>query len=163
MALILRGKSVCPLCDQLIQPDDEIVGFPPFAGEPGDPLHIFNDAGFHQACFDRHPLAGQVLERLQAIPEWPAGGPSCAVCDRQIADPDEHFGLYHLSDDPTSPLILYNDLHMHRSCLRNFDGLAVVLAAEGLSAPMQRNLNELRMLVNGWDTTGGQIYEITDG
>jgi hypothetical protein len=151
MALIIRGKTTCPLCGQIIHADDEIVSFPPFVGEPGDPLHLFSDAGFHKYCFERHPLAGQVIERLKAIPTWPVGGPECAVCGRQISLPDEHFGLYRLTDDPASPLYRFNDLHMHRACLKNFNGLAVVLAAEGLSAPLMQNLAELRELVGGMD------------
>ena len=62
MALVIAGKTQCPLCGQVIDEDDEIVMFPPFA-PVGHSLARFSDAGVHAACFERSPEKSEV-ERL---------------------------------------------------------------------------------------------------
>ena len=54
MALIIRGKSECPLCGKVIQKGDEIVAFTAFL-RPEHPLWKYSDAAFHKECFDRSP------------------------------------------------------------------------------------------------------------
>lgn len=149
MAVILLGKSICRLCNTVIDVEDDVVGFPPFSADPSDPYTIFSDAAFHEACFEKHPLAQGVTRRLSELTNgWKIGGPDCYVCKQQITQPDEHFGLYHLTDAPDHSLYPYNNIHMHRSCLKDFDGLAVVLQAEGLSDALMNNLAELKRIIS---------------
>jgi hypothetical protein len=68
MALLLRGLTECPLCGEVIQKEDDVVMFSPGVYDTADPLHIFNDASFHMACFDAHPL-GEAAEL-----RWGQGG-----------------------------------------------------------------------------------------
>ena len=68
MAIIILGKSECPICNKLINQGDELVGFPVLSNDEKDLLYFFSDAGFHEACFIRHPLKNYVL-RAMNLPE----------------------------------------------------------------------------------------------
>jgi hypothetical protein len=59
MALIILGKTPCPLCGEPINETDEMVGFPAFISNQLDPLFPFSDAAFHADCFLRHPLSAE--------------------------------------------------------------------------------------------------------
>jgi hypothetical protein len=59
MALIILGKTPCPLCEQPIKETDELVSFPAFISNQLDPLFPFSDAAFHAACFHQHPLSAE--------------------------------------------------------------------------------------------------------
>ena len=51
MALIIRGKTECPLCREVIAPDDDIVATSHFIADPKDSLWQYSDAAFHRRCF----------------------------------------------------------------------------------------------------------------
>jgi hypothetical protein len=59
MALIIRGKTKCPLCQKLITENDDVISFPAFLGV-GHPLNRFSDSAFHRACFAKSPESIQV-------------------------------------------------------------------------------------------------------
>jgi hypothetical protein len=52
MAIVMPGRSTCPLCGRVLAKDDEIVGTTHFIADKDDPLWPFSDAAFHRACFD---------------------------------------------------------------------------------------------------------------
>jgi hypothetical protein len=51
MALILRGKSKCALCDLVISENDQIVATSHFIADAADPLWRFSDSAMHERCF----------------------------------------------------------------------------------------------------------------
>jgi hypothetical protein len=118
MAIIIRGKSKCSLCGAIIQEGQEVVAFPPFVPNELDPLWIFNDGAFHADCFYSHPLASKAQTRYKEIKAHTGpGNRLCAVCKKQIKDPDEYFTLGHLTGDESHPLYSYNYMQAHQSCL----------------------------------------------
>jgi hypothetical protein len=50
MAQLIRGKSKCGLCGQLIHTGDDVVAFPAFL-PPSHVLFRFSDTAFHERCF----------------------------------------------------------------------------------------------------------------
>lgn len=59
MALIIRGKSLCPLCNKALEKDDKLKAFPAFL--PSDhKFGKFSDAAFHEKCFQECPEAEDV-------------------------------------------------------------------------------------------------------
>ena len=128
MALFIEGMQ-CTLCGKEILSKQGVIGFAPLIANSLDPLYIFHDGTFHTACFYRHPLAHQMQKRVdeweQETKEWP---PSCAICNSVINNPDEYFTFGHLTDDPTSPLHVYNYKQYHLSCLKGWQELSLVLA-----------------------------------
>ncbi|MGH7201425.1 MAG: hypothetical protein ACREJB_12520, partial [Planctomycetaceae bacterium] len=94
MAIVIPGKTTCPICGCVIGEGDEMVAFAPFVLNEADPLILFSDAACHRRCFESHPLSGQcraVYEefRKRLIPTQR----TCAECGEEISGPDEYFPL----------------------------------------------------------------------
>lgn len=86
MALIISGKSICPLCKKAMHENEELTSFPAFL--PLDhKFGKFSDASFHKTCFEAVPDAADVndmyyvyqkimdskpkeLKTIQEIEEW---------------------------------------------------------------------------------------------
>ena len=47
MAIIIRGKTCCALCDEVIYDADDIVATSHFVTDRNDPLWRFSDAAIH--------------------------------------------------------------------------------------------------------------------
>jgi hypothetical protein len=119
MALFFDGASECTLCGRVMrQRTEAIICFPAFISNHRDPLWQIHDGCFHRDCFERHPLAPMMLQRLseweRGREEWP---PHCPGCRNRILDADEVFSFPHLVESPRDPLHAYNFKHYHRNCL----------------------------------------------
>jgi hypothetical protein len=69
MALLIRGKTKCPLCGDTIEHDQEVAAFPAFLPS-GHPLGTFSDAALHKTCFQqdaRSEAVGQLYHRYREI------------------------------------------------------------------------------------------------
>ena len=93
MALIILGRSPCPLCGRSLEKTDEIVATSHFIGDPADPLWRFADAGMHRACFVEWPRRSEFIARFNAVAaEYVAGNGTVAHMDdsgticRRLAD-----------------------------------------------------------------------------
>ncbi len=51
MALILRGKTECSICNAVINKNDEAVATTHFISDSNDPLWRFSDSVMHKSCF----------------------------------------------------------------------------------------------------------------
>jgi hypothetical protein len=51
MAIVIRGKSACQLCGNVMAEGDALVMTSPFISDRSDPLWRFSDAAFHAPCF----------------------------------------------------------------------------------------------------------------
>lgn len=67
MAIIIPGKTLCPLCDDVITESDEIVGVPHFIADKNDPLWRYSDAAFHRACFLTWAQHDTFIEHLNQV------------------------------------------------------------------------------------------------
>jgi len=90
--------------------------FSPFVSNELDPLRIFSDGSFHEACFWQHPLAKIARARYDELREK-SQGHICSVCGNAIDKPDDYVGLGHLTDDANEPLHALNYAQYHLSCL----------------------------------------------
>lgn len=59
MAMIILGKSKCPLCNQILKEGEPLTAFPAFL-PTNHRFGKFSDAAFHTACFDKDPDANDV-------------------------------------------------------------------------------------------------------
>ncbi|MCA9584494.1 MAG: hypothetical protein KC657_03965 [Myxococcales bacterium] len=64
MVLLIRGKSRCSRCGQVLAKEDEIVGFTHFLGAEHH-LWRYSDSAMHAACFKDWPEKDE-FERLYA-------------------------------------------------------------------------------------------------
>lgn len=125
MALVILEKTPCSTCGKPLMKGQEIVSFSPFVADQRDPLYRFSDAAFHRACFANEPLAEAAIRRSTEVRTRSGpGNRSCIVCDEQIVDPDEYFGVGFLTDDPSSPVFEFNYLQFHRSHFLQWDRAA---------------------------------------
>ena len=132
MALLIRGKTLCPICRLPIGEEDDIVLFPAFVDNELDPFYMFSDAAFHARCFHEHPYSEQALERLSSVEN--ARRPDqriCLVCDQQVTDPADYIGWGFLTDDPAEPASNYNFVHLHQTHVCFWGARRRVLAAIG--------------------------------
>ena len=51
MAIVLRGKTECSVCGNVIKEGDEIVATSHFIADQNDPLWRFSDSAMHCYCF----------------------------------------------------------------------------------------------------------------
>ena len=51
MAIVIRGKTGCSICDEIFAADDDIVSTPHFIWNEGHLLWRFSDSGMHRSCF----------------------------------------------------------------------------------------------------------------
>jgi hypothetical protein len=65
MALLLRGKTECALCGEVIGVSDEVFGTPHFIGDSTDPLFRFSDAALHRRCFETWQHHDEFLARYE--------------------------------------------------------------------------------------------------
>jgi hypothetical protein len=120
MALFISGKT-CKICQKPIENQDDLILFPAFVSNENDPLRLFSDGAFHKTCFLKHPLAGRAEAQLQNFStRMGPGHRKCAVCNLEIVEPDNYLPTGYLTDDQTDPLSTFNYLHLHRTCLTNF-------------------------------------------
>jgi hypothetical protein len=118
MAILMQGKTICPICARLMEHGQESKSFPPFVANELDPLFLFSDAAFHEECFRTHPLAEAAELRVRELrAKTPPNNFLCAHCSQPIRNPDDHFTLGYLVSDRTHPLFVYNCVQLHRGCI----------------------------------------------
>jgi hypothetical protein len=59
MALVIRGKSTCGLCGNIIQEIRGTISFPAFL-KSTHPLANYSDAVFHKECFQQSPYRQKI-------------------------------------------------------------------------------------------------------
>lgn len=141
MALLIRGETTCPICGKVIEEGQPIRAFSAFVADATDELSFFSDAAFHEACFMRHPLSRKADHRwTELVRRTGPGNRFCGVCGREITDPDDYFATGYLTGDENSPLYPYNYTQFHRSHLRQWPQLRVLL----------HHLDQLQQSRSGW-------------
>jgi hypothetical protein len=67
MALVLVGKSRCPICDDVIETQDQIVATTHFVADRDDPLWSFSDAAMHRECFVGWDMRQAFVKRYNEV------------------------------------------------------------------------------------------------
>lgn len=62
MAVVVRGKTECALCAEVIATGDDIFSTSAFVEDPGHELWRFSDAAMHQSCFLAWPRGEAFVE-----------------------------------------------------------------------------------------------------
>lgn len=118
MAIIFRGKSQCPICNEIMNESDEIVLFPPFIQNVNDPFYIFNDAGIHESCLLKSKLGKQALEYREIMFEKIK--PINRICDiggNLITKPDDYLFINLLTSNPSEGLSKFNFMTIDKNNL----------------------------------------------
>lgn len=51
MAIVISGKTECPVCNAVIAEPDDLVATSAFIEDASHPLSQYSDAAMHRACF----------------------------------------------------------------------------------------------------------------
>lgn len=86
MAIIIFGKSECPLCCSPLQADDDYMATSHFL--PTGPLSRYSDAAMHRDCFKAWAKAGEFRAAFNEVGRsWP-GGPRQMLEDGTVVKVD---------------------------------------------------------------------------
>lgn len=120
MAIILEGKSTCPLCKAVLNSTKEFRMTPPITGNTQDALFELSDAGIHIDCLDKNPLKERLLHHIDLYRESLElrEGLRCHVDGEQITDPREAIFLSLLTSDQTQELYQYNYLTFNKKNIK---------------------------------------------
>jgi hypothetical protein len=130
MAIFIENKSTCKACGKVIRSISECYSFPAFVFNPQCRLYRFHDANFHIACLQKDAQAMEAVKMANAFEE--AVQPSSRTCfidGSDIEDPNDHFFVEYLTDDPDNFLFPLTYKHFKISNLRNWDQLPRFRAA----------------------------------
>ncbi len=90
MALIIRGKTKCPVCSEVLREEDAIVSFPALFSK-GHKYSFCSDAAFHAGCFSEWEHSDSALsvyqEYLELQKERPAIPPGMELSEFQNTIP----------------------------------------------------------------------------
>lgn len=129
MAILLRGKTVCKVCGQLIRGGDEVVLFPHIIANEAHPLHRLSDASCHLDCAKKSEDATKLVTLVEE--HYSRTGPGqrkCQVCGEEILDPDDCLALGYLGDSALDPIGRFNFTHLHKSHVADWKPAAEFLA-----------------------------------
>lgn len=136
MALLVRGRTRCVVCGEVINETDDVVSLPAFVRDRTSELFPFSDGIVHAKCLEADPLAQRAADLAQATVErLGPGSRSCEVCGEEVRDPDDYVTLGFLTDDAASSAAFLNWLQFHRSHLHMWERLHEAIdALERLTA-----------------------------
>ncbi|MCP3883713.1 MAG: hypothetical protein GY701_35705 [Sulfitobacter sp.] len=135
MALLVRGRTRCVVCDRVVEDSDAAIALPAFVRDRTSELFRFSDGILHTACLETDSLAQRAARLAQeTIDRLGPGSRSCEVCGEEVRDPDDYLTLGFLSDEAGSPASSLNWLQFHRSHLHLWEHLqAAIETLESLS------------------------------
>ncbi len=130
MALLVRGKTTCPICGRVIEQGDDAVAFPAFVSNRLDPVFRFSDGAFHRLCVQEDPTGRIALHRSDELMlRLGPGRRSCAVCNEQIRDPDDYLTTGFLTDNTALRASALNYVQLHRSHAHEWRSLHEAIGA----------------------------------
>lgn len=116
MAILLAGKTRCPMCGNVIAQTDDTFLFPHLILNEKDPLFHLSDSSCHLQCVNSDHRGRKMLSLTDECFERTGPGKrACATCDDQITDPDDYLLVAYLAEPSFDPLGKFNYTHLHRS------------------------------------------------
>lgn len=138
MAILIRGKTQCPICGGVIEEGDNAALFPHFVLNEADPLYLLSDSACHVACVENDRLGRSMLAASeQCVANTGPGKRICIVCRSEVLNPDDYLLIGYLADPEKHPLGTFNYTHLHKIHIRDwrqaraFLALAKAVLAEG--------------------------------
>lgn len=84
MTSVIRGHSICPLCNNVLEEDRHITALPAFL--PCDhKFGKFSDSAFHTTCFESHPDYYDVRDIYYVYKKIMESKPANLTCPDKVA------------------------------------------------------------------------------
>ena len=87
MAIIIEGKSCCSICGNVLQKDDDIIGFTAFLG-PEHRFWKYSDSGMHKSCFENWEHRAEFLHLYNYKPNMDFNDPEVRRMAEKNGMPD---------------------------------------------------------------------------
>lgn len=117
MAIIIQEKSLCSLCNKVLEEGQNIELFPNLTTNMKDAFYVFSDTGVHKACLDQHPLREKVNAFIEKMSEK-FNSKICDIGKTEIEHYDDFYGIGLLTSKENEPLFAYNCLVFDRKNLK---------------------------------------------
>ena len=118
MSILLFGKTVCPICNQIITSEAECYSFPAFVVNTLDPLYFFSDCSFHLACLLNHPFGERSIAVSKLfIQKILPSNRICHIGGNLIIKQENHIFIDLLTSNSKNDLYQYNFTHIDRNNL----------------------------------------------
>ena len=134
MAIVILGKTRCPLCEKVLEPGQEVVGFPPIFANRREAISVLSDAAVHRACLMESRFADRAMSALADERAHRATPRVCAICGLRIVRPEQLFAIGPMTQYG-EPLARYDWFQAHRACLKDWP------AVRELAATLERVSN----------------------
>jgi hypothetical protein len=114
MALIIPGKTICPICQEVLHSHKDVYGFPAFIPNVKDKLYIFNDEACHKTCLENHIWGNQAMQLALEF-QMHLNTKVCAAGGNIITNPDDYIFLPLLTSDDSEELYRFNFTTLDRN------------------------------------------------
>jgi hypothetical protein len=156
MAIVIENKSICPLCNKVLNTLREYTLFPPLTGNEKDKLFLISDEGVHVDCLEKNGLENLALYFRDEIGKQIPLRLICHVDGQQLSNPENIilFGL--LTSNEQEELSKFNFLTINRQNIKQWKEREqfIRLAREFIESGKWKgflNFNYLEDLINQLD------------
>jgi hypothetical protein len=121
MAILLRGKTQCQICGEVIFDENDVILFPHFILNENDRLFSLSDSACHSCCVRANDLGLEILDEARIY--FLNVGPEkrrCLVCKSEIIDPDNYLLIGRLGGSSIGELTEFNYTHLHKSHIKDW-------------------------------------------
>ncbi|MCT2560617.1 hypothetical protein [Chryseobacterium herbae] len=113
MAIIIQNQSECPICHTILFDHQNIVMFPAFIPNVKDSMYLFNDAGIHYSCLEKHPLGTKALKFVEkVIFKTRPKNRICDISGNTIDLPENHLFTNLLTSNEKDELYSFNFMNI---------------------------------------------------
>ncbi len=122
MSVLILGKTICPICKQVLNDGNNIFSFPAFVINTRDPLYYFSDASFHITCLNENPVAPLAKKYSELFVEnLKPMYRKCIVSGEVITDYDNNIFVEYLTSNKENLLHQFNFIHIDKRNLYKWD------------------------------------------
>lgn len=126
MALVIRGKTTCQICNKRLQEQESIIAYPDICYDENDPIYFFSGGIFHESCFMKADYSTIAMDILRMV-DREAEKKICYISKTPITienvkHPDNHIYIGYLTSDRDSLLYKYNYIHINKQYLDSWKG-----------------------------------------
>ena len=112
MALLFRGKTLCPICSKVIGVNDSIVAVPPLITNKFDKLFKYNDSSYHLACAGKNPDF-ELLQKLTEIWESRSSNRTSFLSKEPILCPEDFYSFPYFGEGDFFTEINFQQCNRH--------------------------------------------------
>ena len=121
MSITIINKTICCICEKVIEQGEVYRGFPPFISNVKDPLYFFNDASFHIECIKSHPSGNRAIKFADDfIINTSPTNRRCIVDNKRIENIEDYIFMGLLTSNDNEELFEFNFTTLNKKNLNKW-------------------------------------------